>query len=266
MKRWIIGTTTIGLCLILAILLQARPDTAAQVKVRFPEGLVHGFLVLHTLDGTFLANGDLRQVVKGGEVENRTAFHFKDGSLAEETTVYTQQQFFSMETYRSVQRGPSFPDDMEVLLERSGKYHVKTRAHKNGEEKVLDGTLELPPDISNGLVPILAKNLPKGEGATVHMVVFTPEPKLIEVEIIPAGEQKLIVGEGSKTAIDYDLKPHLGVWLKLFATLTGRVPPDNHLWILADEVPAFIRFEGPFYMQGPIWRVDLTSPRWPNAD
>src|SRR2546426_11034511 len=104
MKRWIIGTVTIGLCLILAILLWAGPDTAAQVKVRFPEGLVHGFLVLHTLDGTFLANGDLRQVVKGGEVENRTGFHFKDGSLAEETVVYTQQRFFSMQTYHSVQR------------------------------------------------------------------------------------------------------------------------------------------------------------------
>jgi len=263
-RGWIIGLSTICLCLVLAILLSARPDTAALVKVRFAEGLVHGFLVVHSLDGTLLATGDLRQVLRGGEVENRTGFHFKDGSLAEETVVYTQQRFFSVQTYQSVQHGPSFPEDMEASLERSsGKYHVKTKSHKNGEEKVLDGTLELPEDTYNGLIPVLAKNLPKGAVETVHMVVFTPEPKLIQVEMIPGGEQKLIVGDQSKAAIDYDLKPKLGTWLKFFATLTGRVPPDNHLWILADEVPAFIRFEGPFYLQGPIWRVDLTSPRWP---
>ena len=56
----------------------------------------------------------------------------------------------------------------------------------------------------------------------------------------------------------------LGSWLKLFATLLGRVPPEYHAWIVTDEVPAFVRFEGPLYVTGPVWRIEVTSPRWPD--
>jgi len=59
-------------------------------------------------------------------------------------------------------------------------------------------------------------------------------------------------------------EPRLGSWLKLFATLLGHVPPDFHAWIVTDEVPAFVRFEGPLYATGPVWRIEVTSPRWPD--
>jgi hypothetical protein len=55
----------------------------------------------------------------------------------------------------------------------------------------------------------------------------------------------------------------LGSWIKFFARLFGRTPPDYHAWILADEVPAFMKFEGPLYTMGPVWRVELMSPSWP---
>src|SRR5436309_1045173 len=42
--------------------------TAAQVSVRHREGLVHGFLVLRTLEGETLANGDLVQNAHGDRV------------------------------------------------------------------------------------------------------------------------------------------------------------------------------------------------------
>jgi hypothetical protein len=50
--------------------------------------------------------------------------------------------------------------------------------------------------------------------------------------------------------------------LRIGAQLKGQTPPDSHLWIVTDEVPAFVRFEGPLY-SGPVWRINLTSPRWP---
>ena len=58
--------------------------------------------------------------------------------------------------------------------------------------------------------------------------------------------------------------PSSGFWLKLFATLLGRMPPDYQAWIVTDDVPAFVRFEGPLYTTGPVWRIELTSPRWPD--
>ena len=189
-------------------------------------------------------------------------FRFKDGSVFDETVVFTQQRVFAMQSYHLVQRGPVFAEDTEISLQRTtGQYRVKTKAHKDGREQVLDGTLDLPPDVCNGMVLIVAKNLLKGASASVHLVVFTPTPRLIQLEVAPEGEHKVLVGDLAKTAIHYVFKPRLGSWLKLFATLLGRVPPDYHAWIVTDEVPAFVRFEGPLYTRGPIWRIELTSPR-----
>jgi hypothetical protein len=170
-----------------------------------------------------------------------------------------------MQSYHLVQRGPVFPEDTEISLERaSGKYHVKTRARKDGREKVLAGTLDLPPDTYNGMVLTVVKNLSAGAGETVHMVAFTPAPKLIKLKLAPAGEHKIMVGGTEKTATRYVLKPILGFWLKFFASLLGRAPPDHHAWIVTADVPAFVKFEGPLYMKGPVWRIELTSPRWPD--
>lgn len=257
------GRATAGLLFLMTALLWQRPLAAAPVPVRFVEGSLHGFLVLSTSQEVLIASGDLLQVVQGGEVKTRLVFHFKDGSVLDETVVFTQRNVFTMQSYHLVQRGPVFPEDTEISLERaSGKYHVKSRAHKDGREKVQDGTLEMPPDVSNGMVLTLVKNLSAGAGETVHMVAFTPAPKLIKLQLAPAGEQKVLIGGTERTATHYVLKPILGIWLKLFASLLGRMPPDNHAWIVTADVPAFVKFEGPLYMNGPAWRIELTSPRW----
>ena len=189
-------------------------------------------------------------------------FRFQDGSVFDETVVFTQQRVFTLQSYRLVQRGPAFPEDTEIALARaSGKYRVKTKAHEDGAEEVLEGTLELPPDVYNGMVFTVAKNLPPRASATVHLVTFTPAPRLIQLELAPAGKQPVRVGELSKTATQYVFKPQLGIWLTLVATLLGRVPPDSHAWILTDEVPAFVKFEGPLFSTGPVWQIALTNPR-----
>lgn len=93
----------------------------------------------------FKGVGDLLQISRGAEVESRMVFHFKDGSLFDEKVVFTQQHVFTMQNYRLVQRGPVFPEDTEILLERTGKYRVQTKARQDGKEVVLNGTLKLPP-------------------------------------------------------------------------------------------------------------------------
>ena len=254
----------LGLLVFMMVLLRSGVLVAAPVPVRFVEGAVHGFLALRTLDGVLMAPGELIEVVRGREVESRMVFHFKDKSVLDETVVFTQQRVLTMQSYRLVQRGAVFTEDVEISLERaSGKYRVKTKAHNDGKEAVLEGTLELPPDVYNGLALTIVKNLPKGASETVHYVAFTPTPRLIQLELVPAGEDKVLVGELKKTAIHYAFKPRLGSWLKLFTTLLGRMPPDSHAWVVTDEVPTFVRFEGPLYTKGPIWRIEVTSPRWP---
>lgn len=253
----------IALLVLATALLWSWSVAAAPVAVRFTEGVTRGFLVLRTVDGVHIASGDLLQVVRGGKVESRMLFHFKDGSLFDETVVFTQQRVFAMQSYRLVQRGPAFAEDTEISLQRaSGKYSVKTKSHKDGHEEVIRGTLKLPSDVYNGIVITAVKNLPKGAGATVHLVAFTPKPLLIELEIVQAGEHKMLVGEITKPATHYVLKPHPGPWLELFAKLLGRMPADNHVWIIAEGTPSFARFEGPLNPTGAVWRIELVSPRW----
>ena len=256
----------LGPLVLLAMLLSPHPLAADAIAVRFVEGAMHGFLDLRTFDGTLVASGDLLQVSRDdGAVESRMVFRFEDGSIFDETVVYTQKSVFALRTYKLVQRGPAFPEDTEVSLERaSGKYRITTGPPKDGRSNVEEGTLDLPADVYNGLILTVSKNLPQGAGGTVHVVAFTPKPRVIEVQIAPAGEHQVKVGVLTKTAVHYVFKPKLGGGLTFFAKLAGRFPPDSHVWIVPDDVPVFVRFDGPLFTSGPVWRIELTSPRWPD--
>jgi hypothetical protein len=73
----------------------------------------------------------------------------------------------------------------------------------------------------------------------------------------------VLLGRHEEPAMHFTLKPKLGAFLRLFATIAGKAPPNSDVWIVMDDVPAFVRFEGPMY-SGPVWRLDLTSPSWPS--
>lgn len=258
--------TPLGAWVLATMLLSPHHLGADAIPVHFLEGAMHGFLVLRTFDGALVASGDLIQKGRGdGEVESRMVFRFEDGSIFDETVVYSQQTVFTLQSYRLVQHGPAFPDDTEVSMERAtGTYRVTTQSRTDGQSGVVEGTLDLPPDVYNGIFPTVAKSLPRGAGDTVHLVAFMPKPRVIELQIAPAGEHQVKVGVLTKTTIHYVFKPKIGGGLGFLAKLTARVPPDCHVWIVTDDVPAFVRFDGPLFTPGPLWRIELTSPRWPD--
>lgn len=238
-----------------------RRTESAAMPVRFAEGTVHGFLELNTAAGALLAHGDLLQLSRNGGIESRTVFHFSN-SVFEETVSFTQQGVFTLTNYHLVQSGPAFADDLEVTLAHSGAYIIRTKSHKDGKERKFEGTLDLPPDVYNGMVATIAKNLPTGAGETVHIVAFTPEPRIIKLELAPSGTATVFLGKHEETTTHIVLKPRLGALLRFFATVKGQSPPDSDLWIVTDQVPAFVRFQGPMF-SGPVWQINLTAPSWP---
>jgi hypothetical protein len=243
---------------------QDRRTEPAGIPVRFAEGTIHGFLELRDESHAIIAHGDLLQIPRDRGVESRMVFHFADSSVFEETVTFTQHGVFELQSYHLVQSGPKFARDLDASLSRNGQYVVKTREHRGGEQKQYDGTLDLPPDVSNGLVIILAKNLARGETQTVHIVAFTPKPRLIRLEMAPEGESRLTNGVYGEHVVQYRLKPQLGALLGFFAHVLGKMPPDSHAWIITSEVPAFARFSGPLY-DGPVWQIDLGNPAWPRT-
>jgi hypothetical protein len=86
----------LAVLLICEAILEPNLLTAEQIRVRHLEGVLHGFLVLRTLQGETIANGDLQQLVKGQRVTSRLIFRFKDSSLYEETAVFSQRRSFRL--------------------------------------------------------------------------------------------------------------------------------------------------------------------------
>ena len=121
-------------------------------------------------------------------------FHFADSSVFDERVTFSQHGVFTMEEYHLVQKGPAFERDLEVTMSRTGQYRVLTRSHKDGEADEHSGVLTLPPDVYNGMVITIAKNLAPGDTQTVHVVAFTPKPRLIGLELAPAGTARVMLG------------------------------------------------------------------------
>ena len=126
--------------------------------------------------------------------------------------------------------------------------------------------LDLPPDVANGLLLTLLKNLPSDASQTkVSMVAATPKPRLVKLAIAPLGEQPFSIGGSSRKATHYVVQVEIGGAAGLVAPLLGKQPPDTHVWILGGEAPAFVKLERPLYFGGPIWRIELVSPVWPSV-
>jgi hypothetical protein len=237
---------------------------AESIAVVKAEGLTHGFLALRTLDGATIADGDLIQVTHGTEVTTRLVFRFKDGSLHDETTVYTQRTRFRLVSDHVVQKGPAFKMPMEATIDaRSGRVSVRY-TDEDGKEKTIDERLELPIDLANGLVLTLLKNLsPKTPKTTVSMLAITPKPRLVKLEFIPSGEEPLSTGGTGRKALRFLVKVDIPGLTGVVATILDKTPPDSSVWIVEGEAPAFVRSESPFFNGAPLWRIELVSPVWP---
>jgi hypothetical protein len=57
--------------------------------------------------------------------------------------------------------------------------------------------------------------------------------------------------------IHYVVKPEIGGLSGVLAPLVGKQPPDTHVWILEGAAPAFVKSEGPLYVGGPVWRIEV---------
>ncbi len=252
--------TLVGVVCLAGVLLSPTAN-AQPVTVRQVEGVVHGFLVLRDLNGTILANGDLLQTSKGDRVTSRVVFHFKDGSVHDETAVFSQRGHFRLLSDHLIQRGPAFPRQLDMKIDGSSRTVAIAYTEEDGEKKVVSEQMELQPDLANGMLMTLVKNLgARGPETTASMVAATPKPRLVKLAIAPEGEDSFTIAGSPRRVTRYIVKVELGGLTGVVAPLIGKQPPDAHVWIHHGDVPAFVKLEAPLYTGGPIWRIELTSP------
>ena len=241
-------------------------NAVGQVPLRYQEGTVQGFLILRSLDDEILASGDSVQVARGNRVTINLTFHFKDGSLYEETTVFTQHRNFHLLSDHSVRKGPSFPKPLDVTIDAvKGQVTVRSLSDEDKEDAKPEH-MQLPPNLANGIVSTLLKNVsPQSTNTTLSMVVATPKPRLVKLVFSSQGEDTFIVAGSKHKATHFAAKIELGGIAGIVAPVIGKQAPDTHVWIATGEAPTFVRLESQFFENGPIWRIELASPTWPQG-
>ncbi len=233
---------------------------ADPIAVRHKEGVSHGFLLLRTTQGRIIASGELIQDTDGEVVTTEVIFHFKDGSLDDETTTFTQNGVFRLMSDHLLQKGPSFPHPIDIRVDTKKK-EVVVASGDNPKNSQID----FPPDISNGMLFALFKNLSTSE-IKVALLAPSANPRLVNMLIKSAGETGFAAGGTKGRAKEYVLRIQIGGITGAIAPVIGKQPPDGHVWLSAGPSPTVLRYEGVFYQGGPIWRVDMASVRLSTAD
>jgi hypothetical protein len=237
-------------------LAQAEP-----IRVLYPQGSAHGFVEVETLGRTRIAVGDLTRRLRGDVVTSRLTMKFFDGSLDDETTVFSQDRLFHLISDHHVQRGPSFPQPIDVSIDATNGEVIST--DENG--KMTRVHVEMPADIYNGLTSSIVMNVsPTTPETRIAIVVGSSKPRIVHLSIKNAGEASFTLGGLPRKATSYLVHVEIGGVAGVVAPLVGKEPADYHLWITTGSDPAFIREEGELYEGGPVSRIQQISPAFPS--
>jgi hypothetical protein len=237
------------------------PAGADPVKVLRPQGSAHGFVEVQTLAGKRIGVGDLLQKLRGSVVTSRLVLRFFDGSVDDETTIYSERGTMRFISDHHVQRGPSFPTPIDETVDAvRGLVIVKDENGKQTQAHV-----RMPPDVYNGLASTVLMNLPTSTTESkIAVVVAAPKPRIIHLEMKSVGETPITMGGAERAATDYRVHVELGGLAGVVAPLIGKQPLDYHVLVLSGDDPAFLREEGPLYVGGPVWRIQQISAEFPD--
>jgi hypothetical protein len=252
--------------LVVLSLLAIVPSVCAAdpVPARLKQGTGHIFLLLLGEDGKTLAAGESIQTVKGFTVTTHTTFHFRDGSLDEETTVFEQRVNLRLLSDDHLQRGPAYPHPMEIRIEAA---QGRVTVHDLESGKTTSHQLKIPFDLANGIITQVLQNIPEDAAQTkVSYVLPTSKPRLGTLAISRAGEDTYMLGGERQTAKKLVIKVELGGVAGLIAPVIGKEPKSGTAWMAGGKVPMFIRIQTQFYEGGPLWTIEQTTPVWSSGE
>ncbi len=232
--------------------------------VHHAPGTLHGFLVLRSIDGAVVGDGELIQTASGDRITTRTTFHFHDGSLNDETAVFSVRGVYRLISDRLVQRGPMFEHPLTLEIDMPKGRVVVHSTDEHGADKVSDQQMTLPADLGNGLLITLVQDIGAADlPRTIPFLAATPGTRLVKLVVTRTGSAPFSIGKLSQTAAEYLVKTDIGGVAGVVAPIVGKQPADAHVWVLTGDAPVFVKSEAPLFPGGPILRIELTSPQWP---
>jgi hypothetical protein len=261
-----LSTHVIRAALTFALCAACLAQQPQPVPVRKIQGTSHAFLVIRAESSAVLGYGELLQLIHGDRVTSRLTFHFRDGSIDDDTTVFTQHDVFHLISDHHIQHGPFFSKASDVLVEESGNLTIRT-LDKDGKEKIETSHIDLPPDVSNGFTgTMLLSALPNTAPFKLGLIASEGKGRLIRLSIAVVGEEAFspVLGVRRKATV-FQIHPELGGVAGVIAPVIGKQPKDVFIWILEGEVPGLVREIGPLETGGPVVSLEPAGATYPAA-
>ena len=247
-------------CFFALSILCASALRAEPIQVRHSQGTERGFLLIRSESGAILGHGDLNQTAHGSRVTSELALHFKDGSLDDETVVYTQTGVFRLVSDHHIQKGPFFHNPIDLLVQANGNVTNRSMG-KDGKEKVETQHLDLSPDVCNGMIsPLLSNISPTTQPLKLSMVAAAGDKgRLVHLNISPTSPQKFTDVGLTYNATVFRVHIDLGGVAGVVAPIVGKQPGDIFVWVVEGAAPQFMRMLGPLTNGGPVISLELSG-------
>ena len=236
--------------------------SADTIPAKHKQGDMHALLLIYDSKEKITGVADVTNIARGKTWVSRLIMRFHDGSLDDETTVYTQATELHVISDHHIQRGPSFPSPIDTTVDAASG-NVTYHEIKDGKDEVKTDHMDLPADLANGVVPLVIQNFPRGVNELkVGFVACSPKPRLIKLVVSRQGETGFTIGGEHRNADRFKIHFDLGGIVGVVAPIIGKEPGDLDAWALGGEAPTFIRLHGELYSGGPIYDVELSGPAW----
>jgi hypothetical protein len=148
-------------------------------------------------------------------------------------------------------------------MDRSTGMVTVRYTNDKGEQKVEEERMDFPPDLANGIMLALTKNIrPEALPESVSLIALTPKPQLVKVKFATAGLEPFSFSGSRRRANHYVLTIDIGGLTGLAAKVFDKQPPDSHVWILGGDAPAFVRAQTPLAAGQEPSVLELSSPVW----
>jgi hypothetical protein len=252
--------------LLLLAVASSQFASAQPIAAQHKAGSMHGFLLVKSADGKVIGVGDLVQVAEGVQVHSRLLLRFRDGSMDDESTVFSEKDVLCLVSDHHVQKGPSFPTPLNVTINVAAA-EVTWHETKSGKVEIKRQHMDLPDDLANGILPVVMENIPpKAAETNVSYLANDPKPRIVKLSVRPEGRESFTVGGLAYFANRYLIHIELSGLAAILAPFMGKQPADIHDWVVGGEVPSFARMQGALYLGGPVWTIQLASPVWSSRE
>jgi hypothetical protein len=256
------GTTVFLASLIVLPLLAAQG-----VAVRHREGRSHGFLVLRDDSGRQIGGGEMTEETEGDRVTCRVLFRFKDGSVDDETTVYSQRGSFQLVGDRHIQRGPFFSRPLDLTTDAGGQMTIRSEDKVAGKPKEEVSHMDMEPGTAvDGMMPAIMANLdPLSAALKLPMLSPTRRPRFFHFDVKLDGKGSFTVAGMRRTATIFRLHTDLGGLAGVVAPLVGKEPKDMLVWVIEGDAPAIVRVIGQLAEGSPLVDIQMAGTSFPRG-